>query len=279
MLPGGGPRLKAKVAEPLDLLPVVNQLRAAGHQDAPPGLGLRVVVVGLEGAQPLRGGRAELRPPGGAEDHALPIHGMVHRQDHHLAVAVEGDPAQRDRSEQPQAHVERQHLQPGLVERGAILDGASGCNQLFPPKVPCRPQRTQRAEVPDGRVLWLYDLAHCRPESSPESPPGPFRRDAGGGVMTADSYATAADLVTRAAAAYAASVPDNPSDDGFFGPASVPWRVSNDLASPVAGLRSLLMQALHPLAMAGVDQHSGWRPDPVGRLAATSGYETTARFG
>jgi uncharacterized protein (DUF2236 family) len=97
--------------------------------------------------------------------------------------------------------------------------------------------------------------------------------------MTADSYATAADLVTRAAAAYAASVPDNPSDDGFFGPASVTWRVSNDLASPVAGLRSLLMQALHPLAMAGVDQHSGWRQDPVGRLAATSGYVTTISFG
>jgi putative intracellular protease/amidase len=53
--------------------------------------------------------------------------------------------------------------------------------------------------------------------------------------------------------------------------------VSTDLASPVAGLRSLLMQALHPLAMAGVGQHSGWRRDPVGRLAATSAYLTTAR--
>ena len=30
-----------------------------------------------------------------------------------------------------------------------------------------------------------------------------------------------------------------------------------------------MMQALHPLAMAGVDQHSDWRQDPVGRLAAT----------
>jgi uncharacterized protein (DUF2236 family) len=74
-------------------------------------------------------------------------------------------------------------------------------------------------------------------------------------------------------------VPESPSDDGFFGPASVAWRVSIDLATPVAGLRSLLMQALHPLAMAGVDQHSGWRQDPVGRLAATSGYVTTISFG
>ena len=54
---------------------------------------------------------------------------------------------------------------------------------------------------------------------------------------------------------------------------------SADLASPVVGLRSLLMQALHPLAMAGVDQHSGWRRDPVGRLAATSAYLATVAFG
>jgi uncharacterized protein (DUF2236 family) len=39
------------------------------------------------------------------------------------------------------------------------------------------------------------------------------------------------------------------------------------------------MQALHPLAMAGVDQHSGWRRDPVGRLAATSAYLATVTFG
>lgn len=97
--------------------------------------------------------------------------------------------------------------------------------------------------------------------------------------MTADPYATAAGLFARSAATYAASVPDDPADDGFFGPGSVTWRVSADLAVPVAGLRSLLMQALHPLAMAGVDQHSGWRQDPVGRLAATSGYVTTISFG
>jgi uncharacterized protein (DUF2236 family) len=74
-------------------------------------------------------------------------------------------------------------------------------------------------------------------------------------------------------------VPEDAADDGLFGPASVAWRVSTDLASPVAGLRSLLMQALHPLAMAGVDQHSGWRRDPVGRLAATSAYLATVTFG
>src|SRR3984957_14143510 len=66
-------------------------------------------------------------------------------------------------------------------------------------------------------------------------------------------------LIERSAAAFASGLPKGTGDDGFFGPASVTWRMSTDLASPVAGLRSLLMQALHPLAMAGVDQHSGWR--------------------
>jgi uncharacterized protein (DUF2236 family) len=97
--------------------------------------------------------------------------------------------------------------------------------------------------------------------------------------VTTDPFASAADLVGRSAAAYVSSVPDRPADDGFFGPGSVAWRVSTDLASPVAGLRSLLMQALHPLAMAGVDQHSDWRRDPVGRLAATSAYVATVSFG
>ena len=94
-----------------------------------------------------------------------------------------------------------------------------------------------------------------------------------------DQYADAAGLVARSAAAYASSVPTDPADDGFFGPASVTWRVSADLSSVVAGLRALLVQALHPLAMAGVDQHSDWRRDPVGRLAATSSYLATVSFG
>jgi uncharacterized protein (DUF2236 family) len=97
--------------------------------------------------------------------------------------------------------------------------------------------------------------------------------------VTADLYAIATGLVERSAAVYVSGMPEDAADDGFFGPASVTWRVSADLASPVAGLRSLLMQALHPLAMAGVDQHSDWRRDPVGRLAATSAYLATITFG
>jgi uncharacterized protein (DUF2236 family) len=92
-------------------------------------------------------------------------------------------------------------------------------------------------------------------------------------------YADAASLVERSAAAFISGIPTDPLDDGFFGPASVSWRISGDLAGPVAGLRALMIQALHPLAMAGVDQHSDWRADPVGRLAATSAYLATITFG
>jgi uncharacterized protein (DUF2236 family) len=88
-----------------------------------------------------------------------------------------------------------------------------------------------------------------------------------------------AGLFSRAAAAFAASVPVEPADGGLFGPASVTWRLHGDLSSPVAGLRSLLLQALHPLAMAGVDQHSHWRDDPGGRLASTAAYVQTTTYG
>jgi uncharacterized protein (DUF2236 family) len=94
-----------------------------------------------------------------------------------------------------------------------------------------------------------------------------------------NQYADAAGLVERSAAALVNGIPDHPADDGFFGPASVAWRISGDLSAPVAGLRALMIQALHPLAMAGVDQHSDWRADPVGRLAATSAYLATVTFG
>jgi uncharacterized protein (DUF2236 family) len=80
-------------------------------------------------------------------------------------------------------------------------------------------------------------------------------------------------------AAYARAIPDNPTDDGLFGPDSIVWRVNRDRCFPLAVLRSLMVQALHPLAMAGVAQHSTWKQDPFGRLAATSSYLLTTTYG
>jgi uncharacterized protein (DUF2236 family) len=66
---------------------------------------------------------------------------------------------------------------------------------------------------------------------------------------------------------------------GLFGPRSVSWRVIGHPAALVGGMRALLIQALHPLAMAGVAQHSDYLEDPLGRLQRTAGYVSTVTFG
>lgn len=68
-------------------------------------------------------------------------------------------------------------------------------------------------------------------------------------------------------------------DVGLFGPASITWRVHADPTMGLAGLRALLLQALHPLAMAGVAQHSDFRTDPWGRLLRTAEYVGVTSFG
>jgi uncharacterized protein (DUF2236 family) len=98
-------------------------------------------------------------------------------------------------------------------------------------------------------------------------------------TTTGDAGPYAAGLVGQAAEAFAASVPAHPADDGLFGPRSVTWRLAGDMTTPVVGIRALLLQALHPLAMAGVDQHSAWRTDPAARLMSTSAYVMTVSVG
>src|SRR5690625_7106123 len=56
----------------------------------------------------------------------------------------------------------------------------------------------------------------------------------------------------------------------WFGPQDPIQRVHGDASMYVGGLRALLLQSLHPLAMAAVAQHSDYRTDPRGRLARTS---------
>jgi uncharacterized protein (DUF2236 family) len=87
------------------------------------------------------------------------------------------------------------------------------------------------------------------------------------------------EMMAPLARAYERSVPEHPADAGLFGPQSLVWRVNRDRAFPLAGMRSLMVQALHPLAMAGVSEHSDWQRDPFGRLAATSGYVLTVTYG
>lgn len=69
------------------------------------------------------------------------------------------------------------------------------------------------------------------------------------------------------------------TDAGYFGPGSAPWAVHGGLATMVAGIRALLLQTLHPGAMAGVHDWSRYREDPLGRLAGTIQWLITVTFG
>jgi uncharacterized protein (DUF2236 family) len=66
---------------------------------------------------------------------------------------------------------------------------------------------------------------------------------------------------------------------GLFGPGSVTWKVHSNPVMLVGGLRALLIQALHPLALAGVTQFSDYRSDPLRRLRGTSVYVHAVTFG
>jgi uncharacterized protein (DUF2236 family) len=72
---------------------------------------------------------------------------------------------------------------------------------------------------------------------------------------------------------------DPDEDLGLFGPGTVTWRVHAEPILALAGLRSLYLQALHPRAVAGVVQNSGYKADPWGRLVRTINYVATAVFG
>lgn len=73
--------------------------------------------------------------------------------------------------------------------------------------------------------------------------------------------------------------PSSSPDPGLYGPDSVTWRVHADPSMALAGLRALLLQAVHPLAMAGVAQHSDFRSDPWGRLFRTAEYVGVTTYG
>ena len=65
----------------------------------------------------------------------------------------------------------------------------------------------------------------------------------------------------------------------WFTPEDPVWRVHADASMFPGGVAALLLQSLHPLAMAGVAGHSGYRGDPWGRLQRTSHFLATTTFG
>lgn len=65
----------------------------------------------------------------------------------------------------------------------------------------------------------------------------------------------------------------------WFDPDSPIGRVHGDASMFVGGIRAIMLQSLHPAAMQGVADHSGYRGDMWGRLAQVANYIAVTTFG
>jgi uncharacterized protein (DUF2236 family) len=69
-------------------------------------------------------------------------------------------------------------------------------------------------------------------------------------------------------------------DRGLLGPESVAWAVHADFVSMmIGGISSLILQALHPQALAGVWDHSSFRKDLRARLGRTAFFIAATTYG
>jgi uncharacterized protein (DUF2236 family) len=68
-------------------------------------------------------------------------------------------------------------------------------------------------------------------------------------------------------------------DEGYFGPDSVSWQVHREVTVLFGGARALLLQAAHPLVIAGANQTGMYERDPWKRLQRTLVLQYTLTFG
>jgi uncharacterized protein (DUF2236 family) len=68
-------------------------------------------------------------------------------------------------------------------------------------------------------------------------------------------------------------------DPGWFGPHSVAWKVHADTSIFVAGMAAFALQSLHPLALAGVVDHSSFAQDFMGRIRRTGEFVSGVVYG
>ncbi|RZT36796.1 oxygenase MpaB family protein [Cupriavidus agavae] len=86
--------------------------------------------------------------------------------------------------------------------------------------------------------------------------------------------------LTRSNSGLSIDYDNPPGDPGLFGPDAVCWRVHADFPAMLAGgVSALLLQALHPLALAGVWDHSSFRTDMQGRLGRTAQFIAGTTYG
>ena len=70
------------------------------------------------------------------------------------------------------------------------------------------------------------------------------------------------------------------SAEALFAPQSVIWRVHGDVTTMmIGGVAALLLQMLHPAALAGVWEHSNFRDDMLGRLRRTARFIALTTYG
>lgn len=68
-------------------------------------------------------------------------------------------------------------------------------------------------------------------------------------------------------------------DVGLFGPHSVTWKIHADFPGMmIGGIAALMLQALHPRALAGIWDHSRFRQDPLGRLRNTTTFVAATSY-
>lgn len=116
--------------------------------------------------------------------------------------------------------------------------------------------------------------------SKPPDEIGPQRPGEGGIAGRIRTRVTSATLAMFEHAPYPLEhTLDHAGDPGMLGPDSVSWRLIAHSAAFVGGIRALLIQAAHPEVVAGVDDHSRYQDDPLGRLSRTSAYVTATTFG
>jgi uncharacterized protein (DUF2236 family) len=72
---------------------------------------------------------------------------------------------------------------------------------------------------------------------------------------------------------------DPPGDPGLFGPNSAAWYVHADPLMIVGGISALMLQTLHPLAMAAVADHSDYKERPYGRLSRVASFVAATTYG
>ncbi|MBT1540089.1 DUF2236 domain-containing protein [Ralstonia solanacearum] len=86
--------------------------------------------------------------------------------------------------------------------------------------------------------------------------------------------------MTRATGSLTLDIASPPGDPGLFGPDAVCWQVHADFPSMMAGgVSALLLQALHPRALAGIWDHSNFRDDLQGRLGRTAQFVAGTTYG